>query len=369
MPQWFVRHQGKVFGPFDEDRLRSLIDAGQVDPAAEFGESWQGPWSPLGAFQRGRPVMVPPLPRPPDQAVSPATDGHSEVDLPRIDRRAAGRSTRAYGRGAATPSRLPIVGLMVVVAAVAASVTFLVTDFPAIRKALTGRPGPAKTAKKRSATSPQRADAKPGKGVGSDVGPEATGTASRTSRGAASNEQPVDRSGKAAKRLPSSTDSAGFPRGWSEPNASRPTDLSRLTDETGLGPDKAEADARRRLELFNVPALDPDRIDVGELRRMAEELGKRELAKADMEVVEDIVTLTKEREWRSKNPRIKERGEVTLILPDKVRFRNDKGEGPWDRDDLSASSRKVIDEIAKRAVDLYELNTRVLKETKDAAGE
>lgn len=369
MPQWFVRHQGKVFGPFDDDRLRSLIDAGQVDPAAEFGESWQGPWSPLGAFQRVRPAMVPPLPRPPDQAATPATDGHGEVDLPRIDRRAAGRSSGAYGRGAATPSRLPIVGLMVVVAAAAASVALLVADVPAIRRALTGRPGPANTAKKRSATSPQRADAKPGRGVGSDGGPDATGTASRTSRGANADGQRVDRSGTAVERVPSSTGSAGFPRGWSEPNASRPTDLSRLTDETGLGPDKAEEDARRQLALFNVPALDPDRIDVDELRLLSEELGKRDLAEADMKVVEDIVTLTKEREWRSKDPRIKERGEVTLILPHEVRFRNDKGQGPWARDDLSASSRKVIDEIAKRAVDLYELNTRVLKENKDAAGE
>ena len=52
MPQLFVRQQGKVFGPFDEKRLQSLINIRKIEATAEFGESWQGPWAPLSELDK-----------------------------------------------------------------------------------------------------------------------------------------------------------------------------------------------------------------------------------------------------------------------------------------------------------------------------
>lgn len=398
MPQWFVRQQGKVFGPFDDARLRVLLDAGQLDRSAEWSESSGGPWKPLtaamvrprpqqqadhdkpsstpvitpsspadgggaghplDAFQRGRDANVPPPPSFPPPIRMPDTDrqGQAEANLPRIEPRLAVR-TVAYGRRAAKSSPLSSIGLVALGAAVAASVALLVADFPAIRGAITGWTGPSNTGKKRTATSLQRVDADQERSVRRTEAARSTGTASRTSSDT-----------RVRDRRPYSGDTSAAPMlSSTEARMVATTVQPQSTDGAGRDPNQADAQARRRLALFNAPALDPNRIDVRELRGLAEELGRRELPTEDMEVVEEILKLTKEREWKSKDARTKEWGEVTLILPDKVYFRNDKGEGPWNRDDLSAPSTKAIAEIAKLAADLYDINRRSLEESKDADG-
>jgi hypothetical protein len=73
MPHLFVRQQGKVFGPLDQKRLQSLINIRKFEPTAEFGESWQGPWAPLGeldSWLRERAARVP-------TSASPAAGGSS----------------------------------------------------------------------------------------------------------------------------------------------------------------------------------------------------------------------------------------------------------------------------------------------------
>jgi hypothetical protein len=53
------------------------------------------------------------------------------------------------------------------------------------------------------------------------------------------------------------------------------------------------------------------------------------------------------------------RGEVLLITPRKVYFRNHDGEGPFPRAHLADSSQKTIDRLAMLANDVFELQRRL----------
>jgi hypothetical protein len=41
---WFVRHAGKVHGPFDDAQVQALVSAGKINPATEVANSSAGPW-------------------------------------------------------------------------------------------------------------------------------------------------------------------------------------------------------------------------------------------------------------------------------------------------------------------------------------
>lgn len=43
---WFVRGNGKVYGPFDDARLRSLVAGGKINEATDVATQAGGPWHP-----------------------------------------------------------------------------------------------------------------------------------------------------------------------------------------------------------------------------------------------------------------------------------------------------------------------------------
>lgn len=83
----FVRQNGKVFGPFADDRLQAAIAAGKFDASAEFASNWDGPWGPSPNLQPV-PVATQPAPirassnHPPAQSLNrQVTSQTSQVDV------------------------------------------------------------------------------------------------------------------------------------------------------------------------------------------------------------------------------------------------------------------------------------------------
>jgi hypothetical protein len=74
--QWFVRAGGKVFGPFDSARLKSLVAEGKINKVTEIAQSSNGPWGSAGNVKGlfAGPAASPP-PAPIDAAVIPSEEG------------------------------------------------------------------------------------------------------------------------------------------------------------------------------------------------------------------------------------------------------------------------------------------------------
>jgi hypothetical protein len=45
---WFVRGNGKVYGPLDSSKLKQLVRDGKIDESTDVGQSSNGPWCPAG---------------------------------------------------------------------------------------------------------------------------------------------------------------------------------------------------------------------------------------------------------------------------------------------------------------------------------
>jgi hypothetical protein len=86
MANWFIRQQGKVFGPFSTDRFRDFLNAKKFEAAAEFGESWEGPWDSLdGALEKLRKATIQESLQGPPKAPSPGdAPPHSVVRHPPV---------------------------------------------------------------------------------------------------------------------------------------------------------------------------------------------------------------------------------------------------------------------------------------------
>jgi hypothetical protein len=91
MAHWFVRQQGKVFGPFAAGRVLELVSAQKFDATAECGTSWEGPWAPLSSAleQMRRPTEQPPPPVAATAVSSPPPpspiSGHEPSDASPLD--------------------------------------------------------------------------------------------------------------------------------------------------------------------------------------------------------------------------------------------------------------------------------------------
>jgi len=88
MPNVFIRHNGKVFGPFTPDRVDQLLKAGQFDAQAEFSYAWDGPWTPVEQWKATAVPAITPTPhgtaeaisRPPAPADAPAVATEAPED-------------------------------------------------------------------------------------------------------------------------------------------------------------------------------------------------------------------------------------------------------------------------------------------------
>lgn len=69
---WFVRGNGKVYGPLDSAKLKQLVTDGKIDQTTEVAQSQTGPWVPAGRV-KGLFVQPPisPNPAPPPRAPAP----------------------------------------------------------------------------------------------------------------------------------------------------------------------------------------------------------------------------------------------------------------------------------------------------------
>ena len=75
--QWFVRGGGKVFGPLDSAKLKSLVAEGKIQKATEIAQSSNGPWHSAGNVKglfAAAAVPPSPLPLPIDAAVIPSQE-------------------------------------------------------------------------------------------------------------------------------------------------------------------------------------------------------------------------------------------------------------------------------------------------------
>ncbi len=98
-------------------------------------------------------------------------------------------------------------------------------------------------------------------------------------------------------------------------------------------------------------------IDVRALRAMAEALKKGDLAEDDAEIVEQVLSLTRAREWQTQRGD-KSWGDAITIRPDTVRLITKKGDGTIPRERLSEAGQKVLERIAELAEKLHNLSER-----------
>lgn len=65
---WFVRGNGKVYGPLDSAKLKQLVADGKIDQTTEVAQQQNGPWSPAGRVKGlfvQPPIPAAPAPPPP----------------------------------------------------------------------------------------------------------------------------------------------------------------------------------------------------------------------------------------------------------------------------------------------------------------
>jgi hypothetical protein len=69
---WFVRGNGKVYGPLDSARLKQLVADGKIDQTTDVAQNQNGPWVPAGKV-KGLFVQppIPADPSPPPRAPAP----------------------------------------------------------------------------------------------------------------------------------------------------------------------------------------------------------------------------------------------------------------------------------------------------------
>lgn len=72
--QWFVRGGGKVFGPFDSAKLKSLVAEGKIHKGTELAQSSSGPWRNAGNVKGLFAAAVLPPPLPIDVAAIPSQE-------------------------------------------------------------------------------------------------------------------------------------------------------------------------------------------------------------------------------------------------------------------------------------------------------
>ena len=106
------------------------------------------------------------------------------------------------------------------------------------------------------------------------------------------------------------------------------------------------------------PAFRSHTIEVAQVRQMAEILSSQELSKDDAALVDDVLSLTRPREWVTRKGD-KAWGTLVTIWPDHARFDTKKGDSRIPREWLSAASAKVVDRIAVLAESLHALNNRL----------
>jgi hypothetical protein len=159
------------------------------------------------------------------------------------------------------------------------------------------------------------------------------------------------------------SDAAAMPRAQSDVPDRPLKDSAVLEEERAV----ASQRERERMAAFATPVFDPDRIDVIEVRRLSESLRSQPLGKADLEVVNEALSRIQPRDWKHQKGK-KVRGEVTLIMPKRVHFRNEDGEGPFPRDELADSSETHLKRIAESARDIFELNRRLASQPDAADG-
>jgi hypothetical protein len=66
---WFVRGDGRVWGPIDSQRLKQLVADSKIDERTDVSQNFAGPWVPAGSVRGLFPPKPPP--EPPALAASP----------------------------------------------------------------------------------------------------------------------------------------------------------------------------------------------------------------------------------------------------------------------------------------------------------
>jgi len=61
---WFVRGDGKVWGPIDSKKLKQLVVDGRIDESTDVSQTFAGPWVPAGSVRGLFPPKPPPEPPP-----------------------------------------------------------------------------------------------------------------------------------------------------------------------------------------------------------------------------------------------------------------------------------------------------------------
>ena len=100
-----------------------------------------------------------------------------------------------------------------------------------------------------------------------------------------------------------------------------------------------------------------ENIDVRALRDLAETLKQGELAGDDLELVDQVLSLTRAREWQTRQGD-KSWGDAITIRPATVRLITKKGDGTIPRERLSEAGQKVVDRIVELAEKLHSLSNR-----------
>lgn len=99
---WFVRGNGKVYGPLDSARLKQLVADGKIDQTTEVSQNQNGPWVPAGRV-KGLFVQPPitaapaPPPRAPAAKASPVIPTAVASPAPSVVATAAPRVARKRG--------------------------------------------------------------------------------------------------------------------------------------------------------------------------------------------------------------------------------------------------------------------------------
>lgn len=102
-------------------------------------------------------------------------------------------------------------------------------------------------------------------------------------------------------------------------------------------------------------------IDVSAVRRIATEIKNLDLEREDTDLVEDVLSLTRSREWALRNGD-KSWGEAINISPASVWLKTNVGEGSVRRDRLGPSSQTVVQRMEQLAEKLHALHERLRTE-------
>lgn len=400
MNHWYVRHRGKVSGPFEADRIREHMENGTIDATAQCAVDATGPWAPISrALRPQRKASVerthrsePAAKPPPSAPVSPRSPAHVDLDSP--DTGSVDGITEDIG-----PELDEDLGLESLVSIPAPPPLIMRKRPPARRSylypALFGVGGVVIILLGYVIVSSIWGSQTP-QGAKETVPSDPPSVASNRSRPSPQIERPSSSPPTRPSVIRPATPGATFPsrttvvreparekdsRTQSEPV----TDTNPSWDEVGSSVSRTKSAPRvainsgRPSSSFNTsrPRVQPQpptrpsttapvsrpfnsrEIDAATLRSTAESLAKLELSDADKNIVDDVLSLTRRREWAD-NFGKSSWGDLITIWPDRVRIDTTKfGDERVSREKLSPSSELVVKRLCSVGEAMHEIQERI----------